>query len=296
MEKIDLNEYRRTGEGANGASYDSISDPTVMVKMYNPNYPTGPVEDELAVARKVYELGIPSPEPGVLVTDGERIGIRFKRIKNKRSFSRMLADEPERVVEFAKEFTVYFKELHSRTCGKDQFPDAKEQFLFFLDTDKNFTPDQKKAIADFIRSVPDSGTCLHGDMHIGNILSTLPKGRPMSDPHEVLFIDLGYFSRGCPLFDIGMLQQVCIYADEDFRQHDFHIDGKLSKKFWDVFVDEYFFAEDRLAEKYFGPGQTPESVEVKLRPYMCSKYLFMSYVMGFLPEPLIDIVRKTFSI
>lgn len=61
-------------------------------------------------------------------------------------------------------------------------------------------------------------------------------------------------------------------------------------------MDEYFFAEDRLAEKYFGPGQTPESVEVKLRPYMCSKYLFMSYVMGFLPEPLIDIVRKTFSI
>jgi len=145
-------------------------------------------------------------------------------------------------------------------------------------------------------SIPDSGTCLHGDMHMGNILSTLPKGCPLSDPHEVLFIDLGYFSRGYPLFDIGMLQQVCIYADEAFRQHDFHIDGKLARQFWDVFVDEYFFAEDNLAEKFFGPGQTPESVEVKLRRFMCVKYFFMSYVMGFLPEPLIDIIRDTFSI
>jgi len=141
MEKIDLNEYIRTGEGANGASYNSASDPTIMVKMYNPTYPTGPIEDELDLARRVYKLGIPSPEPGVLVTDGERIGIRFKRIIDKRSFSRMLADEPERAVEFAREFTASFKGIHNITCEKGMFPDAKEQFLFFLDQDKNFTPD-----------------------------------------------------------------------------------------------------------------------------------------------------------
>lgn len=296
MEKINLDEYRKSGEGANGASYDSISDPSIMVKLYNSTYPIEPVVQELEVARKVYDLGIPSPEPGVLVTDGERVGIRFRRILGKRSFSRMLADEPERVDEFAREFARYFKKLHAMPCEKGLFPEAKDQFLEFLEWDKSLSEEQKKPIAEFIRSVPDAGTCLHGDMHMGNLLSTLPAGCPISDPHDVFFIDLGYFSRGYPLFDLGMMMQICIYSDEEFRQHDFHVNGKMTKAFWDVFVDEYFFGPDNLALKYFGPGQTPESVEVALRPYLCCKLLFIAFNLGFMPDLMGDIIRRTFKL
>ena len=63
---INLNDYVRTGEGANGASYNHKSDPGIMMKLYLRNFESA--RTELEMAKKVYELGIPSPEPGDLVT------------------------------------------------------------------------------------------------------------------------------------------------------------------------------------------------------------------------------------
>ena len=295
MEKIDLSKYRLSGEGANGYSYDSLSNPLEMVKIYNVGYQLEPIYEELEVAEKVYSFGIPTPKPGELVTDGERVGIRFHRIVGKRSYSRMLADEPDRVDEFSREFTRLYKKLHAKSCPEGMFPDVKQQYRLFLEQDKAFTPAQKKTVAAFIDSVPDMHFCLHGDMHIGNVISTLPHGADLSVPHELYFIDIGCFGCGNPLFDIGMHQQVCLYADEDFRKHDFHVGIDITRKFWDSFVDEYFFAEDDLATRYFGPGQTPESVEKALKPYMCCKYLFIEYCMGFMPELLHTIFKDTFN-
>ena len=94
---IDLNDYVRTGEGANGASYNHKTDPNIMMKMYFRNFEAAALELELA--KKVYALGIPTPEPGDLVTDGERMGIRFKRIEGKKSYSRACGDNPEKAEE-----------------------------------------------------------------------------------------------------------------------------------------------------------------------------------------------------
>ena len=71
---IDLNDYVRSGEGANGASYNHKTDPNIMLKIYFRNFEAA--AKELELARKVYEMGIPTPEPGDLITDGERLGIR----------------------------------------------------------------------------------------------------------------------------------------------------------------------------------------------------------------------------
>ena len=90
--KIDLNEYERVGEGANGASYNHKTNPDIMLKIYFRNFEAA--EKELELAQKVYAMGIPTPEPGDLITDGERMGIRFRRINGKKSFSRACGYEP----------------------------------------------------------------------------------------------------------------------------------------------------------------------------------------------------------
>ena len=109
--KINLNDYVRTGEGANGASFNHKTDPSIMMKLYFRNYEAAALELELA--KKVYALGIPTPEPGDLVTDGERVGIRFRRLIGKRSYSRACGDEPERAEEYGAEFARLSKKLHS---------------------------------------------------------------------------------------------------------------------------------------------------------------------------------------
>lgn len=282
---INLDDYRQSGEGANGASYDCISDPDMMVKMYNVGYPVQPIFDELEVARKVYELGVPSPEPGEIVTDGTRLGIRFRRIAGKRSFSRMLADEPERTEEFSRELARICKSLHSFECPEGVFPDAKQQFRHMLEEITCFTPEEKAFLSGLLDGMPDGTTALHGDMHFGNVITTLPKGAPLSAPHGTYFIDLGYFAQGHPIIDLGMMANICFYSTEEFVMHDMHIGKAQAMQVYDWFLDEYFFSDDRVAEKWFGPGQTIDSIKDKLSGAYCIKAILITYNLGFkLPE------------
>ena len=111
--KITLDDYTLFGGGANGESYDHKTNPDLMLKLYMPGKIKQPL-DEMAMARKVYDLGIPTPEPGdYVMTDDGRYGIRFRRIKDKKSFSRATGDNPELVEQYAQEFAQMCLELHS---------------------------------------------------------------------------------------------------------------------------------------------------------------------------------------
>ncbi len=279
---INLEDYRRSGAGANGESYDCIADNSVMLKLYNSDYPTDTIFSELDVARKVYELGVPSPEPGELVTDGQRIGIRFRRIVGKRSFSRMLADEPERYDELAREFARCCLKLHSTECPDGVFPDAKPQFQALLDADVYLDARQKAKASAFLQDIPDARTALHGDLHIGNVISTLPFGAPLSQPHSLYFIDLGYFARGCPLLDLGMMRCICVTSDDEFRRKEMHIDASLAAKVWASFVDEYF-----------GGSLSVEEADALITPYQALKCFLIEYNLnGFLPPNYAELVRS----
>lgn len=280
--RINLDEYRLSGAGANGASYDCIADSTVMLKLYNTEYSSDAIFRELEVAQKVYDLGVPSPKPGELVTDGERIGIRFRRIVGKRSFSRMLADEPERYDEFAREFARNCLKIHSTECPDGMFPDAKQQFQILLDADVYLNAEQKAKATAFLKNIPDSKTALHGDMHIGNIISTLPFGAPLSQPHDIYFIDLGYFSQGFPLLDLGMMRCVCVTSDDDFRQKEMHINAAMGAMVWASFVDEYF-----------GGRLTVEEADELIIPYQALKCFLIEFnLKGFLPPCYEELVKS----
>lgn len=297
MDIVDLKkDYRKSGEGANGDSYDCVNDASFMLKMYNTVYPTEMIATELDIARKVFSLGIPSPQPGNLVTDGERIGIRFQRIFGKRSFARMIADEPERTEPYTRMFAQYCRRLHSTQCPDGMFPDGISQARNLLECDKVFTQDEKNVISTFIDSIPQCPTALHGDMHIGNLISTLPAGSPLAQEHTVNFIDLGQFSRGCPLIDLGMMQIVCFHSDEGFRRETFHLTGEQTQAIWNIFVDEYFFSDDHLAGHWFGPDATPQDVYDGILPYSCLKLFLIEFNCGALYPHFEKLIRQTFGL
>jgi len=285
FEKVDMSQYRHTGEGASGSSYDNINDNSLMIKLYNPTYPFKAIVEELDIAQKVYDAGIKSPKPGKLVTDGERIGIMFRKIEGKRSFSRMLADEPERTEEYAREMARLAKELHAKDYPAGTFPNAKEASEFMLSQLKDIDNEERAMLQQVVSELPDGTTPLHGDFHFGNIVTTLPKGAPLSAPHESYFIDLGNFGQGCPLLDVAMMVNICHYSPEEFIFHDMHIHKEQGAQVLRYFLDEYFFAEDRLVDKYFGPGYDSESIITAMRPYYCIKSIFIAYAIGrVLPE------------
>ena len=229
--KISLDDYVLFGGGANGESYDHKTDSSVMLKLYHPGKTQQPL-DEMNLARKVFDAGIPTPEPGeYVVTEDGRYGIRFRRIPNKKSYSRATADEPEKVQQFAAEFAMLCKQLHATHVDTSMFENVKDRYYRLLEENPFFTPTEKDRLKRFIADVPDEDTAVHGDLQFGNAIFV---------GNQRYFIDLGDFCWGNHLFDVAMVYLCCCLSDEAFIKETFHMPKSLSIRFWECFVPIYF--------------------------------------------------------
>ena len=237
--KISLDDYILFGGGANGESYDNKQDPSVMLKLYFPGKIQQPL-DEINLARKVYDMGIPTPEPGdYVVTEDGRYGIRFRRILGKKSYSRATADEPEKVQQFATEFAQMCKQLHATRVDTTKFENVKDRYYRLLSENPFFSPQDKKKLKRFIADTPDEETAIHGDLQYSNAIFV---------GDQRYFIDLGDFCWGNHLFDVAMVYLCCCLSDEAFIQETFHMPKSLAIRFWECFVPVYFGEDIPLKE------------------------------------------------
>ena len=245
--RISLDDYILSGGGANGESFDHRSDPSVMLKLYFPGKIQQPL-DEMVLARKVYELGIPTPEPGeYVVTENGRYGIRFHRILGKKSYSRATADNPGKVADYAAEFAGMCRQLHSTHVDTTLFENVKDRYFRLLEANPFFTTSEKDKLERFIADTPDEDTAIHGDLQYSNAIFAGDKK---------YFIDLGDFCYGNHLFDVGMVYLCCCLSGEDFIQETFHMPKSLAKRFWEEF-----------ALAYFGKDRPLREIEEEIRPY-----------------------------
>jgi uncharacterized protein (TIGR02172 family) len=250
---ISLNDYTLSGGGANGESYDHKTDPSVMLKLYFPGKIQQPL-DEMQLARKVYAMGNPTPEPGeYVVTEDGRYGIRFKRILGKTSYSRATGDHPEKVQQYADEFARMCLQLHATHIDTSKFENVKDRYYRLLEENPFFTPEEKEKLRRFIANVPDEDTAIHGDLQFSNAIFA---------GDQRYFIDLGDFCYGNHLFDVGMVYLCCVLSDEAFIKETFHMDKATSIKFWECF-----------APAYFGRDRSLSDIEAEILPFAGLKTL-----------------------
>jgi uncharacterized protein (TIGR02172 family) len=210
----------------------------------------------MLLARKVYDMGIPSPEPGeYVVTDDGRYGILFHRIPGKVSYSRATGDHPENVQQYAEEFAEMCLQLHSTHVDTTQFENVKDRYHRLLAENPFFTADEKDKLSHFIDSVPDADTAIHGDLQYSNIVFT---------DTQRYFIDLGDFCYGNPLFDVGMVYLSSNLSEEAFIKDTFHMDKATSVKFWQAF-----------ASAYFGKDRSLTDIEAEIMPFAGLKTLIV---------------------
>ena len=253
--KISLNDYVLSGGGANGESYDHKTDPSVMLKLYFPGKIQQPL-DEMLLARKVFDLGIPTPEPGeYVVTEDGRYGIRFKRILGKKSYARATGDHPENVAQYATEFARMCRQLHATHVDTTQFENVKDRYYRLLAENPFFTSAEKDRLARFIADTPDEDTAVHGDLQYGNAIFA---------GDQRYFIDLGDFCWGNHLFDVAMVYLCCCITGEDFILEAFHMPKSVAVRFWQEF-----------APVYFGADRPLKDIEAELDPYVGLKTLII---------------------
>ena len=257
--RIDLADYEYAGEGANGVSYNHRSDPDVMLKLYRPGMVLQPL-DEMRIARKVFQTGIPTPEPGDYVTDGTRFGVRFHRIRDKVSYARAVGDHPENVVRYAEEFAGMCRELHATHVDTTAFECVKDRYARQLAENPFFTPVEKDRLLRFIQEAPETDTAIHGDLQYGNAIFAGDRR---------YFIDLGDFCYGYPLFDIGMVYCTAFLSEPAFVREAFHMEPALSVRFWKAF-----------APAYFGTDRPLRDIEAEVRPFAGLKTIIVERDMG----------------
>ena len=277
VQTINLDDYIQTGEGGTALTY-TRKDGLSLAKLYQSNFEADRAKAEFLTARTVFQLGIPSPEPYRLVADGQRNGAEYELIKNKRSYTRIISQEPERLEEISLKFAHMARELHAKQADTTLLDSYKQRMERFY-REKNQVPeDYKERALEFLKTVPDTQRCVHGDLHIGNIIT---------DGERDLWIDVGEFAYGAPEWDLALLWTMCHNMPADRVYHIFHITHEQMITHWDIFFPAYLGTSD---------PQTIDKATKRLLPYYAAKvpYIFDMVFSAPMPDAALQNIMKLF--
>ena len=221
---ISVDNCEQIGRGANGAVYRL--DNENVVKVYNDSEALDDIRREREKAKLALILGIPTAISYEIVRIGESYGSVFELL-NARSFSEILASEPQSFDRCVNEFASLLKLIHSTVVPEGKLPEYKPYALTLVSgIDGMLTSDEQAKLNELVRAIPDSSRMIHGDYHTKNL---------MEQNGEVLVIDMDTLSVGDPIFDIASIYNAFLGFSE--------YDSEVIKKFqgFDRETGEQFF-------------------------------------------------------
>lgn len=182
------------GEGSNGVVYRY--DPEIVVKVYRNADALHEIERERRLARRALVLGIPTAIPFDVVKVGDTYGSVFELL-NAKSFSKLIAAEPENIDKYVTLFVDLLKKIHSTETPQDELEDMKKVAISWAEYVTDYLPaEQGEKLLSLVRAVPERNTMIHGDYHTNNV--------EMQDG-EVLLIDMDTLSFGHPVFELASM-------------------------------------------------------------------------------------------
>ena len=277
FERINLDDYIQTGEGGTALTYNH-KDGKTLAKLFMPSLAADTAVREFRINQVVYESGLPTPKPIRLITDGTRFGAEYELIQPKRSFTRIISQEPDQLVPLSERFAVLAKQIHQTPADTTRLPDMRELVGTWIDRLENLPNDYKERLHRFIDTVPSTPTCLHGDLHIGNIIT---------DGSRDLWIDVGDFAYGAPQWDLGMMFYTANCISAERADSIFHLDNDMLRAHWKAFAPVYYGTDD---EKVL------EAEVKKLYPFIATKIAFsiskISNGKRAFSAPLLQILDK----
>ncbi len=182
------------GEGSNGIVYRY--DPEIVIKVYRNADALNEIHRERQLARRALILGIPTAIPFDVVKVGNSYGSVFELL-NAKSFSKLIAAEPQNKDGYISEFVDLLKKIHSTKVSPDEMADMKAVALDWAKYLKDYlSPDKSEKLISLIENVPEQYTMIHGDYHTNNV--EMQNG-------EVLLIDMDTLSYGHPVFEFASM-------------------------------------------------------------------------------------------
>lgn len=193
------------GRGANGTIYRIDQDN--VVKVYNNADALADIQHEREVAKLALILGIPTAISYDVVKVGDSYGSVFELL-NASSFSKILANEPDKIDWCVEEYVKMLKKIHGTVVPEGKLPDMKETAVSWAKFMLDYLPEEagKKLVA-LIEAVPEDNHMIHGDYHTKNLELT---------GDEVLIIDMDTLAVGHPVFELASMYNAFVgYSEYD---------------------------------------------------------------------------------
>ncbi len=224
------------GRGAKGIIYRIDKDN--VVKVYMDADALADIQHEREVAKLALILGLPTAISYDVVKVGDSYGSVFELL-NASSFSKILAEEPEKMDWVVEEYVKLLKLIHSTLVPEGKLPDMKEKVLMWADFTKDLLPEKEgKKLVELINAVPHEDYMVHADYHTKNV--QLQNG-------EVLIIDMDTLAVGHPVFELAAMYNAYVGFSEidhnvvkEFQGFDF----ETSTTFWHKVLAAYLETDD----------------------------------------------------
>ena len=224
------------GRGANGTIYRIDRDN--VVKVYNNADALADIQHEREVARLALILGIPTAISYDVVKVGGSYGSVFELL-NARSFSKILATEPDKLEWCVGEYVKMLKKIHGTLVPQGKLPDMKETVVGWAQFMKEYLPEASyRKLISLVRAVPHDDHMLHGDYHTKNL-------ELQND--EVLLIDMDTLAVGHPVFELASMYNSYIgYSEYDHTvvKRFLGLDPEVAVKFWRMSLSAYLGTDD----------------------------------------------------
>lgn len=225
--------------GACGACYRL--DQETVVKLYNEGTPPEVAEQEKEFAKAAFVLGIPTAISFDVVACGNRTGVIYEML-DAQTLSSLIRSHLDQVDDHARTLADVARVIHETPSDPAVFPDLKTKFRGCIDQLGFFlSADEIALLHNKLDTIPDAQTCVHFDLHTSNIM--VRGGEP-------ILIDMGDFSRGSYLFDIGLLFGFYGLPELKVCERVLNIPAQHGAVLWQQFAHHYF-AHKPPAERVF---------------------------------------------
>ncbi len=235
--EVSIDDCEVIGRGAKGEVYRYNDE--LIIKVFNEKNTYHDVEQEIALSRKAFILGIPTAISFGIVSVKDRYGAMYELVDAK-TISRLIARSPRHVEHYAGIMADFAHRIHNTAVSDaDGFPDASERLMDYIDLgigceDEELASKCRKLVS----ALPVSTHLVHGDFHTNNIF--LLNGEP-------LLIDMDRVAKGHPIMEIGDLYYFYVVLGEDDPKvvEDFMgYSYQTAKAFFRSFMVQYLETED----------------------------------------------------
>src|SRR5574344_265405 len=183
----------RIGAGACGEVF-RLGDETI-IKLYYPRVKKEEIEQEKALAKKAFVMGVPTAISYDIVEADGRTGVVYEVIKSK-TIGELIRGDEAHLEDYVSLYADVCRHIHSIEALPGQLPSFKDINRADIPNVTGVTDAERSYLHRFLDLVPETLNCLHGDLNINNI---------MVQNGECCLIDMGEFSTGTPMFDLSRI-------------------------------------------------------------------------------------------